>query len=341
MTLTALTQNAWGQQARHRQDQLTKPRGSLGRLETLSVQLAAALATARPQPMGKLLIFAADHGCAVDTAAYPQAVTAQMIANIAHGGAACSVLCRVFGMPLEVIHLGTVAPVSSQLAGVHGDFVANQTAHFAHEPAMTPAQRDAAFRAGEAAVNRAVVGGANVLLMGELGIGNSAAAAAVASALLRRPAAELVGPGSGLDATGVTRKIAVVQAALDRHQPETPLDALTALGGFEIAALVGAYRQAAKRGVPCLVDGFISMTAALCAVQLQPTVADWLIYAHRSAEPGAQRVEAALQAQPLLDLEMRLGEGTGALLAWPLVTAACHLLNDMATFESAAVDDRV
>ncbi len=327
--------------AHHRQQRLTKPSGALGRLETLSIYLASALASECPQPTGKLLIFAADHGCAVDTAAYPQTVTAQMIANIADGGAACSVLSRAFEIPLEVINLGTVSPVSSQLFGVHNDIVSKQTNHFAYAPAMTSSQRESCFQAGISAVNRAISEGVNVLLLGELGIGNTASAAALASALLQRPAHELVGPGSSLDTAGIKRKIFIVQQALNLHCPQNPLDALTMLGGFEIAALTAAYLQAAQKSVPCLVDGFIALTAALCAVKLQPKVADWLIYAHQSAEPGAKLVEQALGAKPLLNLEMRLGEGTGALMAWPLICAACALLNEMATFAEASVDEHL
>ena len=232
-----------------------------------------------------------------------------------------------------MIDLGTVGDTSDAEGVTHIGLGAG-TADFTLAPAMATAQLDAALDAG-----RAAVGDADLFIGGEMGIGNTTSAAAVACVLLQLPPSRLAGPGTGLNAKGVRHKAEIISKGLARHdiRPDAPLEALRCLGGFEIAALVGAYIAAGQRGVPVLVDGFISSVAALVAVRLRSELAPWLIFAHRSAEPGHDRVLEALDAAPLLDLGMRLGEGSGAAVAVPLLRQACALHNEMATFAEAVV----
>ena len=329
------------ERAAARQRQLTKPPGSLGRLESLAVELAALQATDHPRvdPVA-ITVFAADHGiAAAGVSAFPQAVTAAMVANFARGGAAVSVLARELGARLEVVDLGTVEPLAG-LPGVRHRPLGRGTADFRHGAAMTATQRDQALTEGRQAVERAAAAGAPLFIGGEMGIGNTTAATALACALLDRPPAELTGPGTGLDEAGLARKIAVIEEALAYHGRHEPLETLRRLGGFEIAALTGAYLRSSQIGLVTLVDGFIASVAALVAVALQPDIRPWLLFAHRSAEPSHRHVLAALAAEPLLDLGLRLGEGSGAAVAVPLLRLACALHNDMATFDSAGVPCR-
>lgn len=327
-----------------RQGHLTKPPGSLGKLEAIAVQLAALQGTVKPQmERVQISVFAADHGVAAEgVSAFPQAVTAEMVKNFARGGAAISVLAKQVNATLEVINLGTVFPVEP-LAEVRDERIAAGTANFAQGAAMTEAQLAAALQAGRAAVLRAKQDGAQLFIGGEMGIANTTSASAIACALLQESPQLLAGPGTGLDGKGVAHKAAVIQRALDLHQGNLaqPLDVLRHVGGFEIAALAGAYLAAAQNGLPVLVDGFISTVAALAAVRIQPGVRDWLLFAHTSAEPGHRRVLGALDAQPLLQLGMRLGEGSGAATAVPLLRLACALHNNMATFAEAGVSDKL
>ncbi|MDP1997335.1 MAG: nicotinate-nucleotide--dimethylbenzimidazole phosphoribosyltransferase [Gallionella sp.] len=327
-----------------RQGQLTKPPGSLGLLEAIAVQMSALQGTVKPQiERVQISIFAADHGVAAEgVSAFPQAVTAEMVKNFARGGAAISVLAKQINATLEVINLGTAFPVES-LAKVRDEQIAPGTANFAQDPAMTEAQLAAALQAGRAAILRAKQDGAQLFIGGEMGIANTTSASAIACALLQESPQLLAGPGTGLDSKGVAHKAAVIRRALDLHQANLaqPLDVLRHVGGFEIAALSGAYLAAAQNGMAVLVDGFISSVAALAAVRIQPDVRNWLLFAHTSAEPGHQRVLAALDAQPLLQLGMRLGEGSGAATAVPLLQLACALHNNMATFAEAGVSDKL
>lgn len=331
-------ESAWDT-ARRRDAQLTKPAGSLGLLEPLVLQLAAL--QGRPRPSLERVwigIFAADHGVAEEgVSAFPQAVTAQMLGNFTNGGAAISVLARQLDAQLEVIDLGTVSPVGP-LAGVRHLALGPGTANFTRAPAMTTESCRQALQAGRASVLRAQEWGAELFIGGEMGIGNTTTAAALACALLGLDPATLAGPGTGLDSVGVARKSAVIKRALMVHAGERDaLEWLCRLGGFELAALAGAYLACAQQGVVALVDGFICSVAALCAVRLNPGCRDWLLFAHRSAEPGHLAVLQALDARPLLDLGLRLGEGSGAALAVPLLRLACELHNGMATFDEAAV----
>lgn len=324
--------------AHQRQAQLTKPPGSLGRLEAIGATLAAMQGTQQPC-LDKLWItvFAADHGVTVEgISAFPQAVTAEMVRNFARGGAAICVLARAWEARLEVVNLGTVQPLE-ELPGVLDIRLGPGTANLAQEPAMPPNQLQEALDAGRTAAERAVINGAQLFIGGEMGIGNTTSAAAVACALLDLPAAQLAGPGTGLDAAGLQHKIQVIERALARWRGDQPLEALQQLGGFEIAALTGAYLRCGQLGLPALVDGFITGVAALAAVRLRPDLRPWLFYAHCSAEPGHRHVLHALDAQPLLDLGLRLGEGSGAAVAAPLLRAAAALHAGMATFAEAGV----
>lgn len=321
-----------------RQTQLTKPLGSLGRLEALGTQLAAMQNTQQPcVEQLWISIFAGDHGVAAEgISAFPQVVTAQMLRNYAAGGAAISVLAREWGARLEVINLGTLAALDD-LPGVMDKRIAAGTANFVHEPAMSAEQMHEALAAGCQAADRAAINGAQLFIGGEMGIGNTTSAAAIACSLLNRPAAYFAGPGTGLDSDGVKRKALVIERALAKQRTEEPLAALQRFGGFEIAALCGAYVRCGQIGLPALVDGFITTAAALVAVRLRPELAAWLFYAHRSAEPGHQRLLEVLEAEPLLDLGMRLGEGSGSAVAAPLLRAAAALHTRMATFAEAGV----
>lgn len=333
---------AYRQQALDRQQLLTKPPGSLGRLEQLAVDLAAQQATHRPRAdQVHMAVFAGDHGvCDEGISAFPQAVTGQMIANFAEGGAAISVLSRHLEATLEVLNLGTVEPLG-HLPGVNNLQIAPGTANLAQQPAMTHDQVTAALCAGDAVAERAASAGAQLFIGGDMGIGNTTTAAVLACALLGDDPEALAGPGTGLDAAGVSHKAEVIRRALQRHgDNRDPLAVLTSLGGLEIAALTGALLGCAARRIPVLVDGFIVSVAALVAVRQRPGARAWLHFAHRSAEPGHDRVLAAMEAKPLLDLGMRLGEGSGAAVAVNLLRAACSLHNSMATFRDAGVSNR-
>nr|WP_163503745.1 nicotinate-nucleotide--dimethylbenzimidazole phosphoribosyltransferase [Halomonas socia] len=318
-------------------DTLTKPPGSLGRLEPLAVQLAGIRGEPFPRvsPPG-VLVFAADHGIAAeDVSAFPQSVTAQMVANFVAGGAAINVFARQIGARLEVIDVGVAGAVS----GVVDEKVRAGTANFAVEDAMTRGEAMQAIGVGQRAAERAVEAGCRSLIVGEMGIANTTASSALLAVLTGRPVAELVGRGTGIDDAGLARKRAVIEAAIAARAPDAddPLGVLASLGGLEIAAMAGAFLEGAARRVPLLVDGFIATVAALLACRLAPELRGYLIFAHRSHETGHGAALAALEASPLLDLELRLGEGSGAALAFALLEAACRMLSEMASFETAGI----
>lgn len=326
--------------AEARQNELTKPPGSLGRLETVAVRLAALQRVERPTlEILHMTVFAADHGVADEAvSAFPQAVTLEMVRNFARGGAAISVLARELSATLEVVDLGTAID-GGDMAGVIRARIGAGTHNFCRCEAMSQSQSMAAFQAGRDAAERARKNGARLFIGGDMGIANTTSAAAVAALLLDEDPQVLAGPGTGLDEAGVTHKVEVVRRAIERHAAvaDDPCAVLAAVGGFEIAALAAAQVAAAQRGIPSLVDGFIAGAAALAAVRRVPAVAPWLFYGHRSAEPGHDRILRALEAEPLLDLGMRLGEGSGAAVAMPLLRAACALHGGMATFAEAGV----
>jgi nicotinate-nucleotide--dimethylbenzimidazole phosphoribosyltransferase len=353
---SALDQPDLAQALQARLDQLTKPRGALGRLESLALHLGLILQTAAPrlvQP--QLLVCAADHGLAAEgVSAYPSAVTAQMVLNFLRGGAAVSVLARQHGLALTVMDCGVAHDFEP-----HPQLRVAKTTHASanalHGPALTPAQRDAALRAGMQCV--ADLPG-NVVLLGDMGIGNTSAAALLLARLGGHALAACVGRGTGLGDAGLRHKQAVLQAVLARHPPlpydaATPqqaLHALCAFGGAEIAALVGAVLQAASQRRVVVVDGFIVSAAVLVAACIHRPVLQACVWSHRSAEHGHAPMLDTLQAmsaglcgvdvRPLLQLDLRLGEGSAAALAWPLLESSSRLLNDMATFDSAGVADR-
>ncbi len=328
--------------AHRRQQQLTKPPGSLGQLEDLAIRLAALQGSERPGlERVWISVFAADHGVAAEgVSAFPQAVTGEMVRNFAHGGAAIAVLARTLGAHLDVVNLGTVND-PGEIAGVRRAIVAPCSANFCEQPAMTSAQLLQALQAGADSALQALEDGAQLFIGGEMGIANTTVATALACALLGEPARALTGAGTGLDAAGILHKTEVVARGLHRHSDAIDvLEQLRCLGGFEIAALSGAYIACAQAGIPVLVDGFITTAAALVAVRLNPGVRDWMLFSHRSHELGHARLLEALHARPLLDLGLRLGEASGAAVAVPLLRLACALHAQMATFAQAGVSDR-
>jgi len=329
--------------ARLRQNQLTKPAGSLGRLEQLAIELASLQHTDRPSAAHvPIIIFAGDHGIAAQgVSAYPQDVTIAMMANFAAGGAAISVLARELGSTLEVVDAGTLA--ETPIPGTVTDKPRRGSRDFSQEPALDPCDVGFALDCGKRAVDRAARCEPGMLIFGEMGIGNTTSASAIAAALLGTPAEAMTGRGTGLDAAGRARKARVIDAALTHHHiasRASPERILCAVGGLEIAAIAGAIIASAQGGIPVLVDGFIVSVAALTATRLNPSCRPYLIFGHRSAEQGHRLVLEALDARPLLDLDLRLGEGSGAALALPILRLACALHQDMATFAEAAVPDR-
>ena len=320
----------------HRIDHKTKPLGALGRLEALALQLALIQGRADPRLRApQLVVFAADHGIAAQgVSAYPQAVTAQMVLNMLAGGAAVSVLARQHGLALTVVDCGVMADFAP-----HPQLVVAKTCHGSADstlgPALTPAQCEAAMEHGAALV-RTLPG--NALLLGEMGIANTSAAALLMTRLTGLPMAQCTGRGTGLDDAGLARKTATLQRALDRHAAvHAPRALLAALGGPEIATMVGAVLQAAAERRVVVVDGFITTAAVAVAAAIEPRVLPACVFSHGSAENGHARWLQALGVQPLLDLGLRLGEGSGAALAWPLLVSALCVLNEMASFESAGV----
>ncbi|HYX12285.1 MAG TPA: nicotinate-nucleotide--dimethylbenzimidazole phosphoribosyltransferase [Candidatus Acidoferrum sp.] len=332
-------------------DQLTKPPGSLGGLETIAIRLAGIrgrLVTDIERPA--VIVFAADHGVAArGVSAYPSEVTAQMVANFAAGGAAINVLARAAGAGLVVVDIGVAggnaAAVRTELPGsssgarlIHAR-IASGTQDFASGPAMTRDQALAAIETGRVVAADLIEDGADLLAIGEMGIGNTTSASAIVAALTGEPVRAVTGRGTGVDDPGLDRKVAVIDAALALHQldPEDPIGVLAAVGGFEIAGLVGAILAAATARVPAVLDGFITGAAALVASGLAPNLPDRLLAAHRSLEPGHAIVLDRLGLRPILELDLRLGEGSGAALAIPIIRAAARICGEMATFEQAGV----
>lgn len=328
------------EKAEERQTQLTKPLGSLGVLEECAIRLADIQQTDTPSVNKiSIAIFAADHGIVEEgISAFPQEVTAQMVMNFLQGGAAISVLAKQLGANLEVIDVGILTELPAQ-DGLVIQRIAAGTANCAKQAAMTKEQLGAGLQAGHDAIERAIEKGSELFIGGEMGIGNTTSAAALYCALLDLTTKQATGAGTGLDEEGVTHKVSVIEKLLETHQAcdEDTLEWLRCIGGFEIAALTGAYIRAAQVGLPVIVDGFISTAAALCAVLIQPKVNDVLFFSHLSAEQGHRTVMEILQQKPLLDLSMRLGEGSGAAVAANILRSACLLHTQMATFAEAAV----
>ena len=330
-----------------RQQQLTKPAGSLGALETLAVQFAGWQGSDAPELNHiDIRVFAGDHGVVAEgVSAFPQAVTVEMIKNFARGGAAISVLARQCEANFKVVNMGTVVAPPAHESIVNLQLMEG-TNNFCQVPAMDQGTVRCALAEGAAQITAS----ADLFVGGEMGIGNTTSAAALTSAFLGLSSEMSVGRGAGIDDDGLALKREAVSKAVNLHKPSSdhsldssigsPLDILQCLGGLEIAALTGAYISAAQQGIPSVVDGYICTTAALVACRLNPGVRDWLLFSHCSAEPGHRYLLDALSAEPLLDLGLRLGEGSGAALVIPLLQSACRLHNDMATFAEAGVSEQ-
>lgn len=334
-----LRQPALAARLQHMLDNKTKPRGSLGQIERLAQCIGLVLGSETPVLTDpQLVVFAGDHGLAArGVSAYPSDVTWQMVENFLAGGAAVSVLARQHGIGLTVVDCGVRHDFVPR-PGLVISKVAPGTADALEGPAMSPSQCRVALASGAALV-RDLPG--NALLLGEMGIGNTSAASLLMSRLAGLDVADCTGAGTGLDAGAVHRKIGILRQVLERHPDATePLDALAAFGGFEMAGMAGAVLQAAVERRVIVVDGFIASSAVLVAAALQPAVLQRCVFAHRSGERGHALLLAHLQAEPLLDLGLRLGEGSGAALAWPLLVSACTILREMASFESAGVSRR-
>jgi nicotinate-nucleotide--dimethylbenzimidazole phosphoribosyltransferase len=333
---------ALAETVQHAIDVKTKPPGSLGRIEALALQMALAQGAGAPgADPARLLIFAGDHGLVAEgVSAWPQEVTAQMVLNFLAGGAASTVFARSNGAAVTVVDAG-VATVLPDAPGLVRAGIRRGTRNAAVEDALTADEVDRALAFGAGLAAEAVAGGARVIALGEMGIGNTSAATLLAHSVAGLDLGVLTGPGAGLDAAGVDRKLEVLaRAASRRPGPLLPLDALAAFGGLEIAAMAGALIGAASARAVVLVDGFIASAAALVALAARPEARLHCVFAHRSREPGHRRILDWLEVEPLIDLDLRLGEGTGALLALPLLRAACAMLNEMATFESAGVSGK-
>ena len=330
--------------AEKRQRALTKPPGSLGRLEELAVRLAGMLGDPRPRIGGKAVIVAAgDHGVvARGVTGYPQAVTAQMVANFLAGGAAVSVMCRRLGVRQLVVDAGIAAPAPASHPALRIVRAGAGTGDMSRGPAMSREQAERCLDAGIEIAGEVAAAGADLIATGDMGIGNTTAASAIAAAVTGHPPGETTGRGTGRSDDQLRHKIAVVERALACNLPDRgdALDVLAKVGGFEIGVLAGVILGAASQRRAVVLDGFIAGAAALLAVLLSPPARGYLIAAHRSAEPGHRVVLAHLDLQPLLDLELRLGEGSGALLAMPIIEAAAACLAEMATFAEAGVSDR-
>ncbi|MGE9796161.1 nicotinate-nucleotide--dimethylbenzimidazole phosphoribosyltransferase [Acinetobacter baumannii] len=329
------------QQAEQHQLQLTKPTGALGDLEQIAITLASLQSNAHPQVSHPwITIFAGDHGVVEENiSAYPQAVTRQMLQNFTTGGAAISVIAKYHQAHLQVIDCGTVGE-AYEYAGVERHCIRAGTANFAKQVAMNADECRAALELGKNSVDTAKSKGADIYIAGEMGIGNTCSASALACLLLNDTAEQLTGVGTGIGADQLRHKIEVIEKAIELHHKHVIGDVfktLCAVGGLEIAAIVGAYIRCAQVGLPVIVDGFISSVAALCAVRMNPQVRDWMLFGHQSAEYGHRRILQELNAEPILNMNLRLGEGSGASTALALVKMACALHNQMATFAQAAV----
>ncbi len=330
-------------EAQQRLNRLTKPLGSLGRLEDLAKQLAAILGTVRPTIQDKVIItMAADHGVTDEgVSAYPKVVTPQMVLNFLRGGAAINVFARAVGARMIVVDMGVAAELPA-----HPQLIARKigygTKNMAMGPAMTSQEAHAAIKAGVEIAEEAIAQGATVLGTGDMGIGNTTASSAIVAAMTQEDLRLVTGRGTGVNDVTYTKKIAAIQRALEINQPDPsdPLDVLAKVGGFEIAGLVGVILGGAQLRRPIVIDGFISGAAALVAANLEPHVTSYLIAAHRSQEPGHRIILERLGLRPLLELDMRLGEGTGAALAMPLLEASCKMLTEMATFDEARVSEK-
>ena len=334
---------AWLSAARERQLTLTKPPGSLGRLEEIANRLAAIQRTDTPVVTKKrIYVVAGDHGVTIEgVSAYPREVTPQMVDNFLRGGAAINVLARAEGIEVRVVDAGVDADLSDRAELIHAK-VMRGTANFAVGPAMTRVEAEACLARGIELAQAAANDGINLLGIGEMGIGNTTAASAITAVLLKCDPEAVTGRGTGVDDAGLAHKIEVIRraVAINQPDPDDALDVLTKVGGAEIGVMAGIVLGAAANHLPVVADGFISTTAAALALRLQPNARDYLFNGHRSAERGHTALIEFIGEQPLLDLSMRLGEGTGAALAMNIIAGAAKLLSEMATFADAGVSNK-
>jgi nicotinate-nucleotide--dimethylbenzimidazole phosphoribosyltransferase len=315
-------------------DGKAKPLGALGRIETLAIQLGLIVGHAAPRAdRALLLVFAGDHGLTrAGVSSYPAAVTQAMVATFLAGKASANAFARAAGAELRVVDAGVDADLPSHLNLVTAK-IRRGTRNAAEEPALTLTELEAAVETGARIATEAIDEGYDMLLLGEMGIGNTASASLIMHRLAPAPLDDCLGVGAGHDAEGLARKRATLERAAGRSDATAPLDVLREFGGLEIAMMTGAVLGSAARRRPVLIDGFIGSAAALAAIRMEPAVRDYCVFTHCSAEHGHRRMLAELDAEPLLRLDMRLGEGTGALLALPLVRAAARLLTDVASLE--------
>jgi len=329
--------------ARDRQNMLTKPQGSLGRLESLSIQIAGITGQARPQIQHKVVtVMAGDHGVVAEgVSAFPQEVTPQMVLNFLYGGAAINVLSKHVGARVVIVDMGVAVAMDAHPQLISRR-VGSGTGNIAKGPAMTRTQAAESILSGVEIVEAEIAQGLDILATGDMGIGNTTPSAAIACVVTKKSASEIVGRGTGVNDEGLRRKILAVENALKVNQPDTKdgLDILSKVGGFEIGGLAGAILGAAANRRPIVIDGFISTAAAIIAATIAPQVKDYLIAAHCSQELGHRLMMEWLGVTPLLDMNMRLGEGTGAALAMSLVEASCKILDEMATFGEAGVSEK-
>lgn len=334
---------AWLAKATERLDSLTKPPGSLGRLEELAARYVCIREELLPALEKKrVVVFAADHGVVAEgVSAYPQEVTYQMVYNFLRGGAAINVLARHAGADVEVVDIGVNYDFEPDI-GLISRKVAYGTRNLAREPAMTREEAARAVWVGVERAREAVAQGVDALAAGDMGIGNTTAAAALGAVFTGRPVAAVTGRGTGIDDAVLRHKVAVINRALSLHRPDVtdPLGVLAAVGGLEIAGLAGLILGAAAAGRPLFLDGFIATAGALVAVRLAPAAVDYLIAAHQSVEPGHQIMLDSLGLSPLLHLQMRLGEGTGAALGLTMLEAGFKIYREMATFADAGVSEK-
>jgi len=333
----------WGGRARAQLDRLTKPPGSLGRLEEIATWFVQVTGKFPPcLPKKALFVFAADHGvCDEGVSAYPKAVTAQMVYNFLNGGAAINVLARHADAAVRIVDMGVDADFKS-VPGLIDRKIARGTKNMAQGPAMSRAEARTSIECGIALAEDAVKEGATLLGTGEMGIGNTTAASALTAVLCAAAIAEVTGRGTGINDAALKHKQSAIRRALDLNRPEStdPLDILSKVGGFELGGMTGLILGAAARKIPLVLDGFISTAAALIAGALKPAVNAYLLAAHRSVEPGHRIALRQLGLSPLLDFDMRLGEGTGAALGMGMVDAAIKIINEMATFDEAGVSNK-
>jgi nicotinate-nucleotide--dimethylbenzimidazole phosphoribosyltransferase len=335
--------NTWLERAAERQTQLTKPPGSLGALEEVANRLAAIRRTLKPEVFRqRIYVVAADHGVAAEgVSAYPREVTAQMLYNFLRGGAAINVLARDCGIEVKVVDAGVDADFGDAPGLIHAK-VARGTANFTRGPAMTREQAERAVAVGVELARAAAADGVEMIGIGEMGIGNTTSASAITAALTGLAPEAVAGYGTGIDEVGWRRKVSAIKLALEVNRPDCndSLDLLAKVGGAEIGVMTGVTLGAAAERIPVVADGFISTSAAAIACMFCPTTRDYLFIAHRSQEAGHDALIEFIGRRPLLDLQMRLGEGTGAALAMRLIGSAARLLGEMATFAEAGVSDR-